>query len=127
MVALKRGFNEIVPASFMDMFDERELELLLSGLGAVDIEDWRRNTEYRHCSPSTQVVQWFWHFVETQDNEMRARLLQFVTGTSRVPVTGFRDLMVTFVFIFVFFGVCCFTSVVVGFDGTKTVYHRVFA
>jgi len=23
---------------------------------------------------------------------MRARLLQFVTGTSRIPVTGFKDL-----------------------------------
>ena len=26
------------------------------------------------------------------NNEMRARLLQFVTGTSRVPMNGFREL-----------------------------------
>ena len=26
------------------------------------------------------------------DNEMRARLLQFVTGTSRVPMNGFKEL-----------------------------------
>lgn len=26
------------------------------------------------------------------DNEMRARLLQFVTGTSRLPMNGFREL-----------------------------------
>lgn len=25
-------------------------------------------------------------------NEMRARLLQFVTGTSRVPMNGFKEL-----------------------------------
>jgi hypothetical protein len=30
--------------------------------------------------------------VEDFDNEMRARLLQFVTGTSRMPVNGFREL-----------------------------------
>lgn len=93
-MALKRGFNEVVPASFMDMFDERELELMLAGLGAVDLADWRAHTDYRHCAPDTPVVAWFWRFVETRDPEMRARLLQFVTGTSRVPVTGFRDLQV---------------------------------
>ena len=26
------------------------------------------------------------------DNEQRARLLQFTTGTSRIPVNGFKDL-----------------------------------
>lgn len=30
--------------------------------------------------------------VENWDNELRARMLQFVTGTSRVPVNGFREL-----------------------------------
>jgi hypothetical protein len=30
--------------------------------------------------------------VEEFDNELRARLLQFVTGTSRVPIKGFKDL-----------------------------------
>lgn len=30
--------------------------------------------------------------VENYDNEMRARLLQFVTGTSKVPMNGFAEL-----------------------------------
>ena len=38
------------------------------------------------------MVQWFWKCVEAYDQEKKARLLQFVTGTSRVPVNGFRDL-----------------------------------
>lgn len=32
-------------------------------------------------------------FVRDTDNEKRARLLQFVTGTCRVPVGGFAELM----------------------------------
>lgn len=32
-------------------------------------------------------------FVRQTDNEKRARLLQFVTGTCRVPVGGFAELM----------------------------------
>ena len=35
---------------------------------------------------------WFWEALDDMDTESKARLLQFVTGTSRVPVTGFRDL-----------------------------------
>ena len=30
--------------------------------------------------------------IESYDNEMRARLLQFVTGTSKVPMNGFAEL-----------------------------------
>ena len=30
--------------------------------------------------------------VENFDSEMRARLLQFVTGTSKVPMNGFAEL-----------------------------------
>ena len=34
----------------------------------------------QNCLPVT----WFWHIVEAWDQEMRARLLQFVTGSSKV-------------------------------------------
>ena len=40
-----------------------------------------------------QVV-WFWRVVESYSEEMRARLLQFVTGSSRVPLQGFKALQV---------------------------------
>lgn len=29
------------------MFDARELELVIAGSVEIDVEDWRRNTEYR--------------------------------------------------------------------------------
>lgn len=38
------------------------------------------------------VVLWFWQAVESFDNEERLRLLQFVTGTSSVPIAGFKAL-----------------------------------
>lgn len=37
-------------------------------------------------------MQWFWQAVESYSEEMRARLLQFVTGSSRVPLQGFKAL-----------------------------------
>ncbi len=46
----------------------------------------------QHCTPDTPVVKWFWQIVESYSEEMRARLLQFVTGSSRVPLQGFKAL-----------------------------------
>ena len=45
-----------------------------------------------NCTPDSNIVKWFWQAVEGYDNEMRARLLQFVTGSSRVPLQGFKAL-----------------------------------
>ncbi|KAK9882482.1 hypothetical protein WA026_021823 [Henosepilachna vigintioctopunctata] len=87
------GFNEVVPIEWLKYFDERELELLLCGMQEIDVEDWQRHTIYRHYTRNSKPIQWFWQFVKQSDNEKRARLLQFVTGTCRVPVGGFAELM----------------------------------
>lgn len=34
----------------------------------------------------------FWKTIESFDTEKQSRLIQFVTGTSRIPVNGFKDL-----------------------------------
>lgn len=47
---------------------------------------------FQHCNSETPVVKWFWQIVESYSEEMRARLLQFVTGSSRVPLQGFKAL-----------------------------------
>ena len=44
-------------------------------------------------SPSNIHVFFFVQFVRELDNEKRTRLLQFVTGTCRLPVGGFQELM----------------------------------
>merc|ERR1712238_367921 len=55
--------------------------------------DWMEQTEYsgsfEQVGPSHHVVEWFWEVVDEFDQELKARLLQFVTGTSGVPARGF--------------------------------------
>jgi len=91
--AFLEGFNEVVPLEWLKYFDERELELMLCGMQEIDVDDWQRNTIYRHYTRNSKQVLWFWQFVRQTDSEKRARLLQFVTGTCRVPVGGFAELM----------------------------------
>ena len=38
------------------MYDERELELVIFGLGKIDITDWRENTALKHCTKGRQNI-----------------------------------------------------------------------
>ncbi|XP_063066702.1 E3 ubiquitin-protein ligase NEDD4 isoform X6 [Engraulis encrasicolus] len=93
MNAFLEGFTELIVIDLIKIFDENELELLMCGLGDVDVNDWRQHTVYKngYC-PNHPVIQWFWKAVLLMDAEKRIRLLQFVTGTSRVPMNGFAEL-----------------------------------
>lgn len=87
------GFNEVVPLEWLRYFDEKELELMLCGMQEIDLNDWQKNTIYRHYTKNSKQIQWFWQVVKEMDNEKRIRLLQFVTGTCRLPVGGFTELI----------------------------------
>jgi len=86
------GFHDIVPAELIAIFDEGELELLISGMPDVDVDDWKNNTEYHNYTAASPQVQWLWRAIRSFDKEERAKLLQFVTGTGKVPLNGFKEL-----------------------------------
>uniref|UniRef100_A0A672PK52 E3 ubiquitin-protein ligase n=1 Tax=Sinocyclocheilus grahami TaxID=75366 RepID=A0A672PK52_SINGR len=91
--AFFEGFNEILPQQYLQYFDAKELEVMLCGMQEIDLNDWQRNSIYRHYTSTSKQILWFWQFIKEMDNEKRMRLLQFVTGTCRLPVGGFADLM----------------------------------
>jgi len=92
LTQLLLGFFDVIPEPLLTIFDFQELELLMCGLPEIDMEDWKKHTEYsgeyEDCKDH-QSVQWFWKIVTEMDHETKARLLQFVTGTSGVPARGF--------------------------------------
>jgi hypothetical protein len=86
------GFHELIPADLVNVFDERELELLIGGIADIDVDDWKKHTDYRGYTENDEVIQNFWKCIRSWDAEQKSRLLQFATGTSRIPVNGFKDL-----------------------------------
>lgn len=90
--AFLKGFHELVPKDLISIFDERELELLISGLPDIDIEDLRANMEYVGYTQESPQIQWFWNTLANFSQEEKALLIQFVTGTSKVPLDGFKAL-----------------------------------
>ena len=63
-----------------------------SGLPDIDVDDLRANTECSGYSATSPVIRWFWEAVGEMDKQERAQLVQFVTGTSKVPLEGFKAL-----------------------------------
>ncbi|XP_078600324.1 E3 ubiquitin-protein ligase HACE1-like isoform X2 [Branchiostoma floridae x Branchiostoma japonicum] len=91
--AFLQGFHAFIPCSLVQLFDEYELELMLSGLPEVDVEDFERNTDYNSgYTADCPVIKWFWETVRDFPQQERVLLLQFVTGSSRVPHGGFAYL-----------------------------------
>jgi E3 ubiquitin ligase SMURF1/2/E3 ubiquitin-protein ligase NEDD4 len=91
------GFYEVLPPELLCVFDYQELELLMCGVPDINVSDWKKNTEYiglynRPGKPLHRVIRWFWEAVESMSPEERVRLLQFVTGSGRLPVHGFQAL-----------------------------------
>jgi len=90
--AFRTGFFEIIPPELINVFDEREMELLIGGMSEIDMDDWIKFTDYRGYEKTDQVIEWFWQCIRSWPAERKSRLLQFATGTSRIPVDGFKGL-----------------------------------
>jgi len=90
--ALLKGLYEVVPKDLLQIFSEKELELLISGLPEIDVDEWRANTDLNNFAPGHPVIGYFWRAVRSFSHEERAKLLQFVSGSSRVPLEGFGSL-----------------------------------
>ncbi|RLN79758.1 hypothetical protein BBJ28_00005927 [Nothophytophthora sp. Chile5] len=91
LASLVQGLFAIIPKELLSVFDHQELELLICGIPDVDAQDWKTHTIYVG-ERDERVIAWFWNTVQEFTNEQKARLLQFTTGSARVPVQGFKAL-----------------------------------
>lgn len=83
------GFYEIIPDDLICMFDHKELELLICGMPEINLEELKRHVEIQGAG--TELTHWFWTALENLSQEQLAKLLQFVTGSSQVPLGGFAS------------------------------------
>ncbi|KAG7098569.1 hypothetical protein E1B28_000502 [Marasmius oreades] len=86
------GFYEIIPKDLITIFNEQELELLISGTPDIDVDEWRAATEYNGYTGSDPNIVWWWRALKSFNRDERAKVLSFATGTSRVPLGGFLEL-----------------------------------
>jgi len=86
------GFYELVSKDLIQIFTPRELELLISGLPDIDVHDLKKNTDYNGWKSTDKQIEWFWNILFSLSGNQKAAFLQFVTGSSKVPLQGFSSL-----------------------------------
>ena len=92
--AFMEGINDLIDLTWLRMFDPVELQQLISGDETViDIEDLKAHAVYGggYDVDHGTVVN-FWEVVSEFSPEEKSLLLKFVTGCSRPPLLGFKNL-----------------------------------
>lgn len=97
--ALVSGVRDVLPPHLLAPFDYQELRLLMCGAPSeIDMDDWEAHATLvvaKKCpyARAARVARWFWRVLrEEMSAEDREKLLQFATGSQRVPVFGFKAL-----------------------------------
>jgi ubiquitin-protein ligase E3 C len=97
--AVTRGLWEVIDRSWLRLFNEPELQVLISGAsdGKIDVEDMRAHTRYvGGYSGLDRNVNRFWSVVASLDSKQQASLLRFVTSCERPPPLGFGSMQPPF-------------------------------
>ena len=87
-----RGINTIFPVEYLKIFTSDQLGLLINGTPFIDTDDWRMNTIYKNYNDYDNVIVDFWDIISNLSQEELSNFLLFCTGSSRVPIGGFKSL-----------------------------------
>jgi len=93
--AFTRGLWEVIDSSWLRLFNEPELQVLISGAsdGKIDVADMRSNARYTGgYSGLDKHVNRFWNIMKTFSSKHQADLLRFVTSCERPPPLGFSSM-----------------------------------
>uniref|UniRef100_A0A1I8Q7M5 Ubiquitin-protein ligase E3A n=1 Tax=Stomoxys calcitrans TaxID=35570 RepID=A0A1I8Q7M5_STOCA len=92
--AFKKGFDMVTDESPLKLlFRPEEIELLVCGSRKFDFVELEKSTEYEGgYTKDTQIIQNFWSIVHSLPEESKRKLLEFTTGSDRVPVGGLSRL-----------------------------------
>jgi hypothetical protein len=92
LLALLKGIYEVVPPDLLMLFDPEELDYMLSGSDEIDVDDWQAHTVASMDLIFHPAYELFWTIMRELSNDELRRLLQFATGSTRVPPGGFGAL-----------------------------------
>ena len=87
-----KGINSIFSVDLLKIFTSDQLGLLINGTPFIDVDDWRLNTQYKNYNDYDNVIIDFWDIISNLSQEDLSNFLLFCTGSTRVPIGGFKSL-----------------------------------
>uniref|UniRef100_A0A8C0H5X5 Ubiquitin-protein ligase E3C n=1 Tax=Chelonoidis abingdonii TaxID=106734 RepID=A0A8C0H5X5_CHEAB len=97
-LAFRQGLANVVNLECLRMFDQQEIQVLISGAQVpINLDDLKSFTNYSGgYTADHPVIKIFWRVVESFTDEEKRKLLKFVTSCSRPPLLGFKELYPAF-------------------------------
>jgi hypothetical protein len=96
--AFKKGFYACFDQRTLSLLDPPLLRKLIQGYQTIDIQGLQGIARYEEgYTPSSPIIRHFWSIVSRYDDEMKKKLLEFVTASDRVPVSGTNGIMFSIV------------------------------
>ena len=87
------GIGDLMDLKWLRLFDENELQQLISGgRMAINTHELQANTVYHRFAADDVTIQLFWKVVHVLTDEQKRMLLKFVTGCSGPPLLGFEHM-----------------------------------
>ncbi|KAI9151979.1 Ubiquitin-protein ligase E3A [Paramyrothecium foliicola] len=91
-LAFEQGFRSCLEARSLSLLSPSILQSVIEGVQEIDVADLRRYARYVGWDASHHTIKDFWSIVKRYDDDMKRKLLEFVTASDRVPVGGLRNL-----------------------------------
>ena len=93
LMAFRRGFLTCLNMDSLRLFDAQGFKHLVEGTQTISISLLKPATRYEEGYSQTHpTIIDFWSIVENYSQSERRKLLEFVTASERVPVTGFQSM-----------------------------------
>ena len=90
---IQEGLFNFIPKDILQSLNSSEFELLICGQPFIDVNDWNKHSIYKgDFNKNHKCVKWFWEEIYKLSQEDLRKFLQFSTGTSQVPINGFKKL-----------------------------------
>lgn len=93
------GFMHFLPLSMIRMFSPLELRTIVEGTKEIDVLELKAHTTYdgftfnaADKTKNSPTIEYFWNIVEKFNQKELADLLEFVTGTDRIPSGGMEKM-----------------------------------
>lgn len=84
---IKNGFITVIRLKTINFLQPCELEKIIVGTSFIDVQFFKKTAVYSGFSESSFIVKTFWKIFEEYSKEDKKKLLMFITGNERVPVT----------------------------------------
>ncbi|CAG9769753.1 unnamed protein product [Ceutorhynchus assimilis] len=98
MEALREGFDSVFPSKNLRVFQPEELEQVFCGSPKDHVAGWDVKTLMDCCRPDhgytadSRAIRFLFEVLSSYDSEEQRMFVQFLTGSPRLPVGGFKAL-----------------------------------